>query len=246
MYRTNLIFLMLIVGFTCVARLSGQTPEEQAYQRIISTYAGLSNCSVSTVTSFYARQSDHRPQRVMYSQAKFSEQGSIIKNDAVEVLTNGHCILVMDHAEKTMQYSKANPAALKQSLDRQRQAFAFADSLFRARNKVTLSILADSTLQLVAKPHKTGNGPEQTTMLFDMKTHSLSKVTYLYGAGSMYYRVETVYEHADLAPFFPNGTFSESRYVSGSGEKAKPQQKYAAYTFHNSFSKTLNLYDDAK
>lgn len=246
MYRIDRIkyiqtlLMLIIVWLTCAAELSGQSLEEQALQRIRASYAKLQSCSLVVESHLYAREVDRVPQRTIFSEAKYSPQGSFVRNDSVVTITNANGVLVIDKKEKFMHYRNAPANTAQQSLEMQKKAMQAGDSLFKAIYKTSLSMLGDSILRLEAIPKRAGSGPVRKVYEFRTATGVLAKITDYYGAGSIYRKVDVVYKYADLAPFFSGNEFSESDYLDGTGPNAKPLPKYAHYKFSNTHSKTLN------
>jgi len=234
--------IFLVLGMGLSLPFWGQKDAQTELKRIITSYRNLESCSLRVKTSLFAKSTDSEPKRVMMADTRLSPTGSIVRVDAVEVLTNQQCVLVIDNQQRVIQYSKSSFRELQDELQKQKKGLTVGDSLFQATHQITLTLNESGKLKMEAEPLKTSKGPERSLYEFDTQKGHLTSVTYYYGAGSTYQKVVMVYEYTDLSPSFSSLTFSESAYLNGTGPKASPKGVFKEYTYYNLYEKTLNDY----
>lgn len=207
----------------------GQTPAERL-QSMQQLYAQHSSFSMQVAVKVYVNGA---PQSApITGSAKKQGQQFYSQIGERENLINEHCIVMVNHEHKSLIYGPALEAKTAQNwtVDPVEQA--------KAWKEIPMEFMKDSEGNQRIRLLQAGQPLASTEILLGNDGRLLA-LTYNYSAtessGPM--RVEITYSHLDFNPRFDKSTFSEKRFIKGSGERAQPTANYPNYQIFNQFSR---------
>ncbi len=207
---------------------------------ISSKYKSLQSWHVETKTSIYKNVNDSKPFNVVESKSFATSNGVLIKNGSFEILMNPKCSLIIDHKEKTIQYSNSNENNIKAIRLKNKPDVIIDTSNKNYENSILE--LDNGDILLESKSLNPKNEIKSAKYYFEKETFKLKKIIYLFNEKSIYRKAVIEYSVFDMSPNFNSDFFSESKFIIGNGPKASLQKKYASYEFFNQYGKTLKDY----
>lgn len=209
-------------------------------------YSLLDSWSLKAKVSIFKKENDLKPFLIMHTSSMGSSDGTLVINDGVEVLMNKNSALIIDHKEKTIQYSKSNfKSKSKSNLDLGNKLVMYFDST-QTDYVNSVLILENGDVNIVCNAKNRSAEITEARYYFRKESLELYRVVFKYSPNSLYKKVITDYTLFEMNIPFNSNTFSESKYLKGTGKNAIVLEKYANYDFYNQYGKTLNDYLNEK
>ena len=205
------------------------------FLKVTGMYARLTECSTRVKTYLYETPEQAKPKLILSSEIRYDRTGQWAKNQHLEMLYNGRCVLLIDHLKKQVQYSK--PVSLEK-IRRQANGVLPDTTLLKAY-AVTVSGKAEGEITYHLEARKPGAEFSGIDYRIDLSTYRFREIVYYCDPRKPYQKIRVSYEYFNARPSFAKNQFSEEHIISGKGENAVLTKAYASYKLLNGYNRNL-------
>lgn len=199
---------------------------KEALLKMKALYAGAPRLHVIMSVKAFDSAS---PSTLFYDQkaeVKKEAENYFYNFDGVEMLLNENYLLMLNHKQKQILYTKKNAMPSGQF----KNSFQFnLDSILSVYGKYSY-VDTKNGMNHFRITHKKGASIKQTEMYFTVDSGKISRIEYLYPSGQ---QVTIQFELLDKEPSFETMAFSEREYIIVNDTQVLPVPKWNNYKLVN-------------